>query len=531
MAKTIFNKVKNSKIPVIKKELDDGVIAEANNDGTIYVDKDVKPGSPLEKEAIAHEMVHMDQMKRGDLNYDDKNVYWKGKKYDRDDMNEGSKKLPWEKEAYDKTDHIDGNLGTINKNDMKKSSPNKIIYQQGGTRLSGRTLNQRASILNDQLAIKADKHAAIGEQVGKIQKQLYEADFSKDKDDTRHDTSDGPDNTNNDNTDPNVESSNDDGKGAGMNYKNKNKNPIKMKATPITMKAKGSPAKAIGALVSAVAPALIKGAASAIGSKLGKKAGGGIMMKQSPFKVDTTATRSFKGNLGDQSGTFTETKTNKKGKTGSAGTGVSFDTAWNNMSDEKKAEFENKADFVTQAKAYNQEKYGTADEVKYETTFKGDTKKETSQEPGTPGTPDKYNMGYYESMDAKYGAGVRNRGRKKVDRNLKRAGNKYDRKGGNIVNPETGENFASKAEYLKYVAKSVSGTYDIPIGKTRMGKPGTEAGPEVTTESNVEANPDQDTYVINDDGTTSKVDTAAEMNKKNKNKGPFKMKGFSGFNK
>ena len=101
MGKTIFNKVKNSKIPVIKKELDDGVIAEANNDGTIYVDKDVKPGSPLEKEAIAHEMVHMDQMKRGDLNYDDKNVYWKGKKYDRDDMNEGSKKLPWEKEAYE----------------------------------------------------------------------------------------------------------------------------------------------------------------------------------------------------------------------------------------------------------------------------------------------------------------------------------------------------------------------------------------------------------------------------------------------
>ena len=61
-----------------------------------------------------------------------------------------------------------------------------------------------------------------------------------------------------------------------------------------------------------------------------------------------------------------ETKNTKKGKTGSAGTGISYDTAWNNMSDEKKAEFENKADFVTQAKAYNQEKYGTADEVKYD---------------------------------------------------------------------------------------------------------------------------------------------------------------------
>ncbi len=67
MAKPITNKVKTGQIPVIKKELDNGVIAEANNDGTIYLDKSVKNDSPLAKEAIAHEMVHMDQMARGDL--------------------------------------------------------------------------------------------------------------------------------------------------------------------------------------------------------------------------------------------------------------------------------------------------------------------------------------------------------------------------------------------------------------------------------------------------------------------------------
>ena len=39
MANPITNKVKTGKIPVIKKELDDGVIAEANNDGTIYLSK------------------------------------------------------------------------------------------------------------------------------------------------------------------------------------------------------------------------------------------------------------------------------------------------------------------------------------------------------------------------------------------------------------------------------------------------------------------------------------------------------------
>jgi hypothetical protein len=117
MAKPITNKVKNSKTPVIRKDLDGGVIAEANNDGSIYVDKSVKKGSPLEKEAIAHEKVHLNQMNRGDLNYDDNNVYWKGKAYPRSSMNEGAKNLPWEKEAYDKTKHM---------KNKKKSAPTKM---------------------------------------------------------------------------------------------------------------------------------------------------------------------------------------------------------------------------------------------------------------------------------------------------------------------------------------------------------------------------------------------------------------------
>jgi len=48
-------------------------------------------------------MVHIDQMERGDLDYDNNYVYWKGKKYPRSTMVEGSKTLPWEKEAYKKT--------------------------------------------------------------------------------------------------------------------------------------------------------------------------------------------------------------------------------------------------------------------------------------------------------------------------------------------------------------------------------------------------------------------------------------------
>jgi len=86
--------------PIFLKKLEEGVVAEANKDGSIYVD----PSTPLNKvkEAISHEKVHVDQMNRGDLNYDDQNVYWKGKVYKRSKMNEGAKSLPWEKEAYKK---------------------------------------------------------------------------------------------------------------------------------------------------------------------------------------------------------------------------------------------------------------------------------------------------------------------------------------------------------------------------------------------------------------------------------------------
>ena len=86
--------------PVYHVDMEDGVMGKANNNLTIIINKDVCPSNI--KDVIKHEMVHIDQMKRGDLNYDDKNVYWKGKVYPRNKMNEGAKNLPWEDEAYDK---------------------------------------------------------------------------------------------------------------------------------------------------------------------------------------------------------------------------------------------------------------------------------------------------------------------------------------------------------------------------------------------------------------------------------------------
>jgi len=80
--------------------MEEGVLGKANNNGTIIVDENL---SPLEaKEVVKHERVHIDQMRRGDLDYDDKNVYWKGRIIPRSSIKEGDKNLPWEKEAYNK---------------------------------------------------------------------------------------------------------------------------------------------------------------------------------------------------------------------------------------------------------------------------------------------------------------------------------------------------------------------------------------------------------------------------------------------
>lgn len=86
--------------PIYRVDMEDGVLGKANNNGTIILNKNLS--ADKEQEVVNHEKVHIDQMKRGDLDYDDNNVYWKGKKYSRKQMQEGAKNLPWEKEAYKK---------------------------------------------------------------------------------------------------------------------------------------------------------------------------------------------------------------------------------------------------------------------------------------------------------------------------------------------------------------------------------------------------------------------------------------------
>jgi len=84
--------------PVYHVDMEDGVLGKANNNGTIIINKDVPCGKV--QDVINHEMVHINQMRRGDLDYDDENVYWKNKVIPRSSIKEGAKNLPWEAEAY-----------------------------------------------------------------------------------------------------------------------------------------------------------------------------------------------------------------------------------------------------------------------------------------------------------------------------------------------------------------------------------------------------------------------------------------------
>ena len=90
--------------PIYSVDMDDNVLGMAQNNGSILVNKNVSPLELEKNKTIEHEMVHLDQMERGDLDYTDTDVFWQGKKYPRSKMNEGAKNLPWEKEAYAKQD-------------------------------------------------------------------------------------------------------------------------------------------------------------------------------------------------------------------------------------------------------------------------------------------------------------------------------------------------------------------------------------------------------------------------------------------
>jgi len=69
--------------PVLRKNLQGGVMGEANNDGSIYLSDKVEPGSAEERQVLMHEMIHQKDMKRGKLAYSDDSIKWNGEAFPR----------------------------------------------------------------------------------------------------------------------------------------------------------------------------------------------------------------------------------------------------------------------------------------------------------------------------------------------------------------------------------------------------------------------------------------------------------------
>jgi len=97
--------------PVIRKNLEEDVMGEANMDGSIYISDKIQPGSFEERKILMHEMQHATDMKVGKLAYDDNSIRYNGVTYPRETRNgkdmirvdgkwtEAGGDFPWEKDA------------------------------------------------------------------------------------------------------------------------------------------------------------------------------------------------------------------------------------------------------------------------------------------------------------------------------------------------------------------------------------------------------------------------------------------------
>ena len=100
--------------PVIRVPLDEGVMGEANMDGTITVDPGLDLNSPFGRQVLRHEQQHIKDFESGRSAYNDSAVLWDGSTYLRREINgekvidgpngrwpEGDPNHPWEQVAIE----------------------------------------------------------------------------------------------------------------------------------------------------------------------------------------------------------------------------------------------------------------------------------------------------------------------------------------------------------------------------------------------------------------------------------------------
>ena len=98
--------------PVIRVPLENGILGEANMDGSIYISDKLEPGSTQDRQTIMHEMRHATDMKLGKLEYGDDYIKYNGEMFPRETIKgkdmilvhgewkeAGDTSFPWEMDA------------------------------------------------------------------------------------------------------------------------------------------------------------------------------------------------------------------------------------------------------------------------------------------------------------------------------------------------------------------------------------------------------------------------------------------------
>ena len=148
--RTPYNKGRST--TVFQKKLDEGIDADANNDGSIFIDPKVPLGSKRFERTIKHEAKHLMDMEEGRSAYGDEWVMWEDKIYFRRTLDgenvidgpagrlpEGHPDHPWEQSAIEaetdpnmKMEVKDISVQTLDEEDVDKmpeseDSPNKFL--------------------------------------------------------------------------------------------------------------------------------------------------------------------------------------------------------------------------------------------------------------------------------------------------------------------------------------------------------------------------------------------------------------------
>ena len=105
--------------PVVRESLPDDILGQVDMDGTIYINKDLTPGSYEFNQTLIHEMRHATDIKIGKLAYEDDYITYNGETFPRETRNgrdmikvegkwkeAGDTSFPWENDANNGNEEV-----------------------------------------------------------------------------------------------------------------------------------------------------------------------------------------------------------------------------------------------------------------------------------------------------------------------------------------------------------------------------------------------------------------------------------------